>query len=68
MVTVMVVLVVVVDRLRWLCSVVVVVDGDSGRVWRLWWRVAAVVVYSSEGGGGWRWWYTDGGSDSNCRR
>ena len=35
MVAVMVVVVVVVDGLRWLCSVVVVVDGDSGCVWRL---------------------------------
>ena len=42
------IVVVVVDGQRWLCSVVVVVNGDSGCVW----RVAVMVVYGG-GGGGW---------------
>ena len=41
--------VVVVDGLRWLRSVVVVVEGDSGCFWRLWWRVPVVVVHSVGG-------------------
>ena len=48
----MVVVVVIVDGLRWLCSVVVVVDGDSGCVWRLWWRVAVVLMVDGGGCGG----------------